>query len=273
MPVSAAFFTNGIWGSAKIRGAQLAERLGVPCDKQFLPADMPRHVVCVKAIPNDLAKLALATNVWIDPVDSDSSLPIVVAHPTIKLLAISETAKHYMEARVWNKIFLAPEHHCNFENETKSGMQHNKTVGFVGYAENFQLSFNKLEHELGQKQLAFETLLISNETTREDIVAFYRKIDIQVTFRGPRLLDHMPPEMKNPLKVINAASFGIPTVGYPEPSYVEFPVRHEARTFDELVYYCIRVAEQPPIYRSDLIERASEYHIDNVVKIYEELLS
>lgn len=276
MPVhKIAFFTNRVWASARTRAHQLAPYLDASVDEPFSMSaeEKPKHIVLVKALPSldELKLLSSFSTVWFDPIDSDIGLEVVAQVPSVKVMAIGETAEKYLKARLLNEVVLVPEHHCNFERAQR-GAWNPQTVGFVGYANNFCIEPKWFEEELKKVGLEFKMLLMQEDSRRIDVVKFYKTIDIQVTFRLPRIMQGMPPEMKNPLKVINAASFGIPTVGFPELAYEEFPVFVEAKTAEDLVCSCQRMKEIGSFFKTALLEKAEAYHVSKAVETYKELL-
>jgi hypothetical protein len=277
MTVNARFFAHAEYASSMIRGKQIAERLECPLNEQFDISNPPKHIVFVKTAPmtEDLKRL-LDTNatIWFDCVDSDQALELGVLSDRIKFIAIGETAKRYMQARVMNEVVVIPEHHCNLERcQRKLRPFNTYTFGFIGYKENFCLDIDWVRSELKKINCRFLAGFMTKESTRADVVDFYLQLDAQVVFRVPRIVPNMPPEMKNPLKVINAASFGLATVGYPECSYDEFPLHFAATTPEDLVIQCERLSKTSPFYKTELLQKAEEYHLDNIIPIYEEVLS
>ena len=78
--------------------------------------------------------------------------------------------------------------------------------------------------------------------------------------------------LKNPMKVYNAASFGIPTVGYPEVGYREWDGYYTAvQTVDEMVD-AVRALQVDGWNADRLIGRAEEYHIERIAPLYRGLL-
>jgi hypothetical protein len=82
--------------------------------------------------------------------------------------------------------------------------------------------------------------------------------------------------LKNPLKLANAGSFGIPTVSYPEMSYMD----EFAGAFKAVVHPCeivpaiVELATDRSYYSAlaDAARRFSVvYHISNILPLYEEL--
>ena len=277
MKVSASFFCGTTYASREIRCNQIAERLGCPVNVELDISNLPKHLVFVKSLPSeDELKKLIEHNVtiWVDLIDSDQGLSVGTLSDKIKFIAIGETAKRYISARVMNDVVVVPEHHCNFDRiQTLKHMQELFTVGFIGYKENFCVDPGYFDDKLREIGCRFLAMFVNEETTRQDVVDFYGVIDAQVTFRIPRIIANMPPEMKNPLKVINAASFGLATVGYPECSYDEFPLMFPAKTPEDLVMQCHRLSKTSPFYKTELLQKAEEYHIDNIIACYEEVLS
>jgi hypothetical protein len=272
-----AFFGVPSYPSGEIRGRQIADKLNVSSElynasynEAIDVASLPDHVVFIKSFPAEEIDFLLSKGVtiWIDPVDADNCLVECAKRPELKILAAGESARDYIEARVSNDVTLIPQQHCNFENHQRTNWPP-KFVGYVGYLENLDVSPGRLEKVLRTVQLEFIAGVMDEKATRKQVAEFYQKLDIQITFRGPRLVKNMPPEMKNPLKVYNAASYGIPTVGFPEPSYKEFMPLYPVRSFEDLIVQCERLKEQTPFFRTDLLERSEEYSLDNVVKLYE----
>lgn len=281
MSANIAFFTNPELASSKTRGEQIAERLGATVNVSMNRDAPSKHVVFVKTLPSDLPEIPESVTVWYDPIDTDTGLEIVAQNPRVNVIAIGDSAEKYLKARLRNRVVRIPEHHCNFDcNLSVKVKPYSQpwvtapfgTLGFCGYPENLDLDVNTLGEALGKIGMSFVRFPVTKETTRQEIIDFYRqKIDVQLVFRLPRFVPGMPPEMKNPLKVINAASFGIPTVGYPELSYEEFPVLLKAFDIDGVVAACQRLKITAPWYRDDLIGRSSTYHIDQIVRLYKEL--
>jgi len=270
------FITNKVWPSSKIRGQQLAEATGGICDPKTI--EYGDTLVLVKIFPTNIDFLGRFNNVYADVVDGDSILEMVRHYPHINIIAISELAKQYIECRVKNKVILIPEHHCNFDNEVRDSKKKIETVGFVGSINSLDLDPIILARELRKVGLNFAALFCDDtNVTREDVVEFYKNIDIQVCFRLPRLLKHMPPEMKNPLKIYNAGSFKIPTVSYPELNYVkECPdAFFEASSVDRIAGICSMLVKERATYNG-LADRAyklsKSHHINIIAKKYEEFV-
>jgi len=267
------FVTNQKWPSTRIRGYQIAKRLGAKCDPDKLIVD--EMTIFVKTFDEQL--IAQLKNVYLDINDSDVALPLVSVLPHTKVIAISKLAKDYISSRVRNKVVIIPEQHCNFENIRRDLARPKKVVGYVGSKFCFDLDTDELTKMLHEKGLEFQVLFCDDiYVTRKEVCDFYKTIDIQVCFRLPRLVANMPPELKNDLKIKNAASFGIPTVAYPELSYRKLAagVFIPAMSLQEVVEKCHQLkvgADMYAYYVKMGYEYSEQSHIDRIAHLYEEL--
>ena len=271
------FFYKHNVPSGKIRGQQICEYLGA---KEHL-IDGYENDTCiyVKHIPpKDFPEHS-----YIDIVDSKNLVNWANENPRIGVIAISKTAKTYLMQKLKrDDIHLIPEHHCNFERKLRT-RKDVTTVGYIGartgssfpadikerFAE-IGLDFKYFVHKFnmpGQSQpLTYET--------RESVVDFYNTIDIQVM--GKYIRHKAIIKLKNPLKLANAGSFGIPTVAYPELNFIEEfkDCFVEAKTIDEMILQCEILKNNREFYKemSDkALSRSQRYHISKIAPLYYEL--
>lgn len=270
------FVTMGIYPSSRIRAEQVAKKLGAEVGIHLNGYD---KIVFVKCWPDNIEFLYNfeVGKVYIDLIDSDAHLPIIGQFPQVKVIAISEEAKKYVSRRIPNPVYVIPEHHCNFENFLRSRKEV-KVVGYVGSRHCLDLDEIELKTKLARHELKFKCLFVDTlDVTRKDIVEFYKSIDIQVSFRGPRLVGNMPPEMKNALKLCNAGSFKIPTIGYPEFCWEDFKDCYvEANTLDDVVKGCRELKDDSSLYdlvAKSMYDKAQDYHLDKIAKIYTKVLN
>jgi len=268
------FFTNP-WASAKIRGEQVAARLenAVVNPKHIHCDDM---LICVKCCPNkEIADYV--SSYYLDIVDSVALAERAKDMPHIGVIAIGVTAHRYLTKLLGrDDIILIPEHHCNFKNEVRDRPKVER-VGFCGYTENFHLQFGAVSTALASIDVEFVT-----ETQMEDrvnVCNFYKSIDVQLCFRKPGAMyaSQFEPALKNPLKLANAGSFKIPTIAYPEMSYVaEWDgcfIR--AENLDQIVSRVKILKGSEAAYESiaeTAYAKAQEYHIDKIIPLYKELI-
>jgi hypothetical protein len=263
------FFTNP-WASSQTRGYQIAERINGTVVPVVVTDDSVN--ICIKCLPADgfLDK----HKVYIDVVDGYGLIPWLKAHPTIGVIAISNVAKVYLEQQLGRKdIVLIPEQHCNFECYRKPLPEKPKVLGYIGYKENLHLDVDCIRRAIEPLGMTFETCF--EFPTRESVCEFYKRIDIQLCFR----VDYSPlcpvPELKNPLKLANAGSFGIPTIAWPELSYEDefgncFMPAYSLR---DIFQWC-SVLKEGAAYgiRSDFAYDCSKrYDISRITELYKQL--
>jgi len=263
------------WASGEIRARQVVERLGdiaVLSPRKISPYDV---CIFVKCWP-DGDVLRYVKHIYIDTIDSYACVRWLKEHPTVSAISISRLGAKYINEQIGyrNNCFIR-EHHCNFERN-RIVVKKPQVVGYVGELENFNLGIEtaiKLVEEVGMR-----FVWLSEFKSRQDVCMFYRTIDIQLTYRKD-VDDYGKASgvLKNPLKLANAGSFGIPTIAYPEPTYVDEWEGHfmPALNCDSIVYWLDRLRSSPDFYaeQSQLaLRRAEYYHIDSVLPIYKSLL-
>lgn len=209
---------------------------------------------------------------FIDVVDEPWVLPWIRRHPNVKLISTSLTGQEYLRKEYGVRpedVYWIRENHCNYERFVKP-ITKPRMAGVIGGPNAIQIAQEELQKNLGEFGLGWYRETSYN--TREDVIAFYNKIDIQVVWR--QWLNF--PELNNPLKLVNAMSFGIPTVGFPEVSYVKELGDYyiQVHSLPEL-YAEVRKLKEDPAYYKHWSERgvakAEEYHIEHVAKLYLEL--
>ena len=267
------FFTNP-WASGEIRGRQVAKRLGalaVVDPKKVYADDV---CIFIKGYPTD-DLLHGVSRVYIDVVDSYAVIPWLRNHPTAEAIAISYKGGRYLSDLLNMHVPVIIEHHCNFERMRKV-VTEPRVVGYVGELEFFHLDIQQVKSQLGL--LGMEFIYLNTFKCRKDICDFYKKIDIQLTFRKDTDdYGKTTGMLKNPLKLANAGSFGIPTVCYPEVTYVDEwdGCFIRASSVDEVTYWLDMLKQKPDMYAdisNRAVVRAERYHIDNVVPMYLELI-
>lgn len=250
--------------SSMIRGDQIAEYLGA----RLNPAVWVAGEVCIFVKPHVKADepFFFAENSYVDIIDGWGLIPLLEKHPEVGVIACSKKDYEILKTVLPNKVVLIPQHHCNFER-VKKEPQKIKTVGIIGTEDAFE--FIPEELEAGLKKREIQLLKYSKFFSREDIVEFYKKIDVQIVWRPYRM------RLSNPLKLVNAASFGIPTIAYDEVALEELgdaymPVKSVDSFFTALdvLDSDMHLYER---YRKKLIMLSELYHIDNIARLYKQL--
>jgi len=249
--------------SARIRGNEIAERLGVKLN----PKDGYENDTRIYIKPNSLDYVLRDS--WVDVLDGGKFVKKIAKRPDLKLIACTQHSYDVLKKMLPNKIVLIPHHHLNFERYVRDRKSID-TCGYIGSPSSLAYKmYGKIGKEIRKSGMKFVAKFKLNK--REVAVNFYRKIDILVI--GAWELGDRHPH-KIPTKIINAASFGIPTVAYPLNGYKEIEGHYiRAGNMREMIdginrlrnkhYYC-----QWP---QELIKMAEPYHIDNVVKLYKNL--
>jgi len=247
-------------GSGQIRGRQMAERFMARLKPQTgWGYDFDIHI-WVKQQPDDIA---LPGKHYLDVLDEPRRIPWLKEHPECGVIASSQTGYEYLKQQLGrDDVVFIPQHHCNFERIIRT-RDEIKVAGVVGGQGAIQCDAEELEKALADMGIEFRWL--RHFRNPDEIVEFYKDIDVQIVWR----MQDRP--LKNPLKIVNAMSFGIPTVGYPEIAYQEVDGYYwPTRTIAELVDVIARLRDGFDAQR--LIDRAEDYHIDNVAPLYKELL-
>jgi hypothetical protein len=258
-----SFFTHS-GGAGLIRGEQVAKHLGAKLNpKSGFENDTCIYVKCVP--PEHYSE-----NTYIDVVEDSAGLRWVKSHPKVGIIASSKSIYDYLSKKLSNEIVLIPQHHCNFERQVRTRTKVD-TVGIIGNKASFQYPIGEFEAKLNSMGMKLKTLIKKSFDDREEVVDFYKQIDIQVVWRPGS--DGV---LRNPLKLINAMSFGIPTISYPEKDFVTELNGYfwDVKSIDEMIDAITILKNNEDVYAMSAIkslEKAKEYHIDNICQLYLEL--
>jgi hypothetical protein len=252
--------------SSIIRGDQIANYLGAKIN----PTSGYDNDTCIYVKPQvrkgDDLKLE-GKKAYLDIIDGANLALVAHRHPEVGVIVCSKADYKIMSNELPNnKIVLIPQHHCNFERIKRTRTEI-KRVGVIGTRGAFPFLPKGLKEALAERGI--ELIEFSNFFSRQDIIDFYMSIDLQIVWRPYKKI------LSNPLKIVNAASFGIPTIALDELAFEEFygcymPVRN----FDEFLEKLDNYISYPELHDSmskRMIELAEEYHIENVAKLYKEL--
>ena len=206
---------------------------------------------------------------YLDIIDRWKYVEKLKRFPGLNVIAVSVLALEYLSNKLKNKVVLIPHHHCNFERFLRPDREI-KVVGFCGS----QGAFSPYENEFREKleKLGLELKTCYHYPSRQHVVDFYRLIDIQIVWRDQK---ERSKNLKNPLKISNAGSFGIPTISKPEKfSSIEYgDCFLSASSINEACDYASELKNEK-LYKdlsSRVRRRAEEYHIDNIANYYRKL--
>ena len=265
------FLSGNKYCSGLIRGEQVADFLHAPYNPENVTAD--DTVVLVKSWNEEVPEHCKKT--YVDIIDVDVLFPDIYRHPNVTVIVLTELAKCYAGARLPNEVIVVPQHHCNFEDRRRPDREV-KTVGYVGCSIGLYLDKSKLAYELAREGFDFIYQPLNyKEMTRENLVDFLMRIDINIMFRPPMVIPGAPQELKDPLKIVNAMSFGIPSVAFPCPGNLEVQGKYiEARCADDIVRSCKKLRSNWASYqefKSEGIQFAAKKHISKVAEEYKKL--
>lgn len=251
-------------GSSLIRGEQMAQFLG----GKYNPTQSSEHDICVYIKPKTVAELK--TGAWVDVVDNGRhNVEQLINRPDLNVIAFTKLSHDFIKQTLKNKIVVIPEHHCNFERIKRS----RKRVTTAGIVTTPSLAayqvYNQIEKQLEKVGIKFRTCY--HFATRQDVVDFYQQIDFQVV--GYFGYGEINP-FGHPNKIINAASFGIPTIAYQKLGYQEFASNYlPIKNMSELELEVEKLKERNyyEAFAGKIINAAEQYHIENIAKKYKVL--
>ena len=247
--------------SSLIRGEQIAHHMGC----KYNPTEGYEDDVCIYVKPNVFDDIKDGS--WVDVLDNFRLLKLLEKRPGIGIIFCSQYHYDLLKGNYKNKSVFIPHHHCNFERYVRT-LRDVKTVGYLGSIRGIALSVPEFTDRL--KDIGLDFITNYHFKTREDVINFYRKIDIQIVWKKDRMSG------VTPLKITNAASVGIPSVSKHMENFQELdglyiPV---ASDIDSLVSELEKLKEQD-YYNSwsrKLIPAMEKYHISNIAELYEQLL-
>ncbi len=251
--------------SSMIRGDQIADNIGARLNPESgYENDVTIYVKPYVRKGNDFK--FEGKKAYLDIIDGHNLGNLAMAHPEVSVIVCSQSDHEIMRGVITNEIVVIPQHHCNFENvqRERNGVTR---IGMIGTRGAWDFLPENLEEELSKRGI--ELLKFSDFFSREDIIEFYKKIDLQIVWRPYKKL------LSNPLKIVNAASFGIPTVALDEPVFKEvegcyMPVQ-DLRGLLSAVETLRDYSSTYNDYAKRCMEKADLYHIDEIGKLYKQL--
>jgi glycosyltransferase involved in cell wall biosynthesis len=248
--------------SSLIRCQQIAEHLGAKVN----PENNYENDICIYVKPDFMFNDHYGEMAYIDVIDSRRAIYVLKDHPKFIGIACSIKDMHFLRERVGNKIIHIPQHHCNFE-ESRREFDNIQNVGMIGSVNLMPYFPEILKAELAKRKI--NLVNFTSMYSRQDVCNFYKTIDLQIVWRPYNLL------LSNPLKIINAASFGIPTIALQEPAFKEvddiyFSVNSEIE-FIETLDRLIEDRQLRQNYSLKCLNAAKCYHIDKVAEQYSQL--
>ena len=258
--------------SSLVRANQIAEYIGAKLN----PQEGYENDVCIYVKPpvrpgpgSDLK--FEGKKAYLDICDSTGLYFLAKKHPEVPVISASKYNYKLLKRVIPNEIINIPQQHCNFER-VKRSRDGITTVGCIGTLPAFSFLPKGLKEALAERGI--ELLEFSKFFSRQDVVNFYMKIDIQIIWIP--YVDKHPDMLLNPLKLQNSAAFGVPTIAYDVPVFKEMKGCYiPVHTLDEFLTSLDKLRENPALYKkisNKCLKKAEEYHIENVAKLYLDLL-
>jgi len=251
--------------SGETRGAQIAEYIGAKLN----PKERGDLCIFVKGFRMELAK----DRDYVDFSDEkfEDLAPKLIAKPKINVIAHSLYAYEFLKPKLPNKVVLIPQQHINWENEER--IKNNPLVGgYIGRPSNVSVEIqNEIKKTL--KKIGIEFIVSFEWTTRQDAIDFYKSIDVLVLGGYGKLPSDL--WQITPTKMINAASFGIPSIAFMRVGYKEWEGYYtQFKTMDDLIVEVKRLEDKKYYqeYSDRIKEQAKQYHISTIAEIYRALL-
>ena len=250
--------------SSLIRGIQMAESLGCKLN----PTEGYEDDICIYvkphvAIGNDFH---FEKNSYMDIIDGWDLVHLMKMHPEVPVLAISKWDIENLSRELKNKIIFLPQRHFNPKRllRTKDAVVN---VGIVGTVQGLPFLPNELESGLIERGMKF--VEYHNFEDKDKLVEFHQNLFVQIVWRPYRR------KMGNALKLYNAASVGVPTIALKEECFKEMDGNYiPVTTLQEFFIELDKFRNDPSLYSdfsNKIISKAEEYHVENIVKLYQEL--
>lgn len=248
--------------SSRVRAEEISAYLGAKLN----PTEGYENDVCiyVKHYRTDQVK----DGDYIDVLDDLYVTERLKTRPKIKVIAMSKPHMEYLRTSLKNEIVYIPHHHVNFERIRR---RRKKIIncGYIGSNSRYDIRVNR---EIGErlKEIGLNFMPLFNFTTRDDIINYYKQIDLQII----GYFNHLDMPYYHQTKIVNAMSFGIPTIASPRLGYIEVEDFYTpVNNMNELVA-AVEKMKDPAYYNQwpeKIMAEAEKYHISNIAKSYQKL--
>lgn len=254
--------------STIVRAYQIAQYIGAKVN----PTEGYENDACIYVKPARIPEdnYIFQGKPFLDICDAYYLFDIAKKHPSMPVISTSDWNYQTLKRLLPNKIINIPEQHCNFERirKNKKGIT---AVGCIGTYRAFPFLPKGLKESLAKRNI--ELVEFSKFFTREDVVDFYMNINVQIVWRP--YADYRKDILMNPRKIVNASSFGVPTIAYDEPSFKEMEGCYlGVRNLDEFLSKLDDLISSPSLYdeySQRCLKKAEDYHIENIAKLYLDL--
>lgn len=252
--------------SSTIRGEQIAAYMG---NARLNPPNGYENDICIYVKPHIKvgSDYKFEKHSYIDIHDGFDLRHTLDKYPDVGVIVLSDLDVDTMSHYVKNKIVCIPHHHANYERNRRE-REGIRKVGMTGSFQAFQYIPDVIKEGLVKRNIKLAEHSIFYPRTL--VAGFHKSIDIHIQWRpwGKRPLSC-------PIKIVNAASCGVPTIALDEPSFKEMEGCYiGVKTPEEWLEKLDYLIENPEVYKEmadTCIEKSEKYHIDNISKLYEAL--
>jgi hypothetical protein len=252
--------------SSLIRGNQIAEAIGAKMN----PTEGYENDVCIYVKPKLPKDYKFTGKAYLDICDSPDLYPIAINNPNTPVIVASDYNLEVCKRILPNKLVLIPQQHCNNDRLRRTRNEVTR-VGCIGSKHAFPYLPAELKNDLAKRGM--ELVEFSKFFCKQDVIDFYMSIDLQIIWRP--YMNYKKDILMNPLKIQNAASFGIPTIALDEPCFKEmYSCYTPVSDYLEFLNRVDMFKNNPDIYQefsNNCYIKAEKYHIDNIAKLYKEL--
>lgn len=252
--------------SSIVRGEQIAAYLG---NARLNPDNPSEDDVYIYVKPHikpgnnfDFPKKS-----WVDIHEAYDLVEVLKRYPEVGVVAYGDLAHEVLSRELKNKIVNIPHHHVNFERKERKRDKIIK-VGTTGSPPAWDYIPEAIKKGLEERGIKLE--LYSNFYPRTSVARFHESLDIHLHWRP--FLDR---KLSCPFKIINAASFGVPTIALEEPSFKEVEGCYlPVKTPEQFLEALDALMSDDELYFAMVdkcLQTAEKYHIENIAKLYQSL--
>lgn len=253
--------------SSVIRGEQIAAYMG---NCRLNPPSGYEDDICIYVKPHIKpgTDFKFEKHSYIDIHDGFELIHILNKYPDVGCISISDYATEILKQHIKNKIVTIPHHHVNFER-LKREKNTITRVGVTGSFAAFQFIPEAIRNGLADRDI--ELVEWSQFYPRTYVAKFHHSLDIHLQWRPWKKV------LSSPLKIVNTASFGIPTIALTthEPSFYEVEGCYiGVNTPEEWLEKLDKLISNKKLYNKiakKCLETAEKYHIENISKLYQKL--
>lgn len=256
-----SFFASKSFLGSQIRGQQIAEYL----KGKYNPTEGYEKDLLIYVKPPTLNMVRDID--WVDVSDGYWVPGLLKDRPKVSVIAHSLYSYEHLRGELKNPMRWISQQHLNWERARREPREMRVCGYIAGAAHKSCKVCREIDERLNRIGIEWRTCF--DFRTRQDCINFYKSIDLLVIGPEP---DFYP--YKTPTKMINAASFGIPTIAQRMQGYKEWEGNYvHADTVPEIINEVQRFTDSAYYeeWADRLIRQSEYYHISKVAERYKEL--